>query len=222
MLRRHLVALAEHTPILEGIDQRAFIDIDSLLLRPVYGRANQGASFGHTKIAGKTILRRGLSPLAVTIATQTAAPVVTGVRLRPDAPARRGARRAWVTEAINTAQGAGAHAHSILVRGDSAYCSGKVVNAVVKAVARFSFAIARNPALDAAIATIPDEQYTPVHYPGAVTDPDTGNRSPTPRCPTWSSPRSPAPATKSPAGSSCAACWTPSASKAVTPNHTKG
>jgi hypothetical protein len=33
--------------------------------------------------------------------------------------------------------------------------------------------MARNPAIDAAIAAIPDEQYTPVHYPGAVTDPDT-------------------------------------------------
>jgi hypothetical protein len=26
----------------------------------VYGHAKQGTSFGHTKIAGKTILRRGL------------------------------------------------------------------------------------------------------------------------------------------------------------------
>jgi len=34
------------------------------VLRPVYGRVKQGASFGHTKIAGKPILRRGLSPRA--------------------------------------------------------------------------------------------------------------------------------------------------------------
>jgi hypothetical protein len=52
--------------------------------------------------------------------------------------------------------------------------AGTVVAAVVKARATFSFAITRNPAVDAAIAGIPDEQYTPVHYPGAVTDPDTG------------------------------------------------
>jgi hypothetical protein len=67
--------------VLAGIRERAFIDIDSLL-RPVYGHAKQGASFGHTKIAGKTVLRRGLSLLAVTIGTQTAAPVLAGVRLR--------------------------------------------------------------------------------------------------------------------------------------------
>lgn len=34
--------------------------------------------------------------------------------------------------------------------------------------------IARNPAVDAAIATIGDEQYQPVRYPGAVLDPDNG------------------------------------------------
>jgi len=62
------------------------------------------------------------------------------------------------TEAINTAIAAGAQAQDILVRGDSAYCSGKVVAALVKAGAKFSFAIARNPAVDAAIASIPDEQ----------------------------------------------------------------
>ncbi|MEH0931444.1 IS1380 family transposase [Micromonospora sp. CPCC 205558] len=173
VLRRHLVALAARTPVLDGIDQRVFIDIDSLL-RPVYGHAKQGASFGHTKIAGKTILRRGLSPLAITISTETAAPVVAGVRLRAGRAGSAKGAASMVTEAINTGKAAGADAGNIVARGDSAYCSGKVVNAVVKAGAMFSFAIARNPAVDAAIASIPDEQYTPVHYPGAVVDPDTG------------------------------------------------
>jgi hypothetical protein len=173
VLRRHLVALAQQTRVLDGIGDRVFIDIDSLL-RPVYGHAKQGASFGHTKIAGKTILRRGLSPLAVTIATETAAPVVAGVRLRAGRAGSAKGAASMVTEAINTATAVGAQAENILVRGDSAFCSGTVVAAVVKAGATFSFAIARNPAVNAAIATIPDEQYTPVHYPGAVTDPDTG------------------------------------------------
>jgi hypothetical protein len=78
VLRRHLLALAERTRVLDGIDRQAFVDIDSLL-RPVYGHAKQGASFGHTKIAGKTVLRRGLSALATTIATPTAAPVMAGI-----------------------------------------------------------------------------------------------------------------------------------------------
>ncbi|SCL24741.1 hypothetical protein GA0074694_4019 [Micromonospora inyonensis] len=173
VLRRHLVALAQRTPVLDGIDDRTFIDIDSLL-RPVYGHAKQGASFGHTKIAGKTILRRGLSPLAVTICTATAAPVLAGVRLRAGRAGSGKGAASMLTEGINTAIACGADPAKILVRGDSASCSGKVITAVVKAGARFSFAIARNPAVAAAIATIGDHAYTPVRYPGAVVDPDTG------------------------------------------------
>jgi hypothetical protein len=173
VLRRHLIALAQRTPVLDGISERVFVDIDSLL-RPVYGHAKQGASFGHTKIAGKAILRRGLSPLAATIATPKTAPVVAAVRLRAGRAGSAKGAASMVTEAINTAEAAGAAAANILVRGDSAYGNGKVVAAVVKARARFSFTLAKNPAVNAAIATIPDEQYIPVRYPGAVTDPDTG------------------------------------------------
>ena len=79
-----------------------------------------------------------------------------------------------LTEAINTAVAAGAVPTNILARGDSAYGNGKTITAVVNTGARFSFAITRNPAVDAAIAAISDEQYIPVHYPGAVLDPDTG------------------------------------------------
>jgi len=157
VLRRHLIALAEQTPVLAGIRERAFIDIDSLL-RPVYEHAKQGASFGHTKIAGKTVLRRGLSLLAVTIGTQAAAPVLAGMRLRAGRAGLAKGAACLVTEATNTAKAAGAQAANILVRGDCAHCSGKVVAAVVKAGATFSFAITRNPAVDAAIATIGDEE----------------------------------------------------------------
>jgi hypothetical protein len=173
VLRRLLVALAARTPVLAGIGERAFIDIDSLL-RPVYGKAKQGASFGHTKIAGKNILRRGLSPLAVTISTLTAAPVLAGVRLRAGRAGSSKGAASMITEAINTAIEAGAEPGTILVRGDSAFCAGKVIAAVVKAGARFSFAIARNSAVDAAINSIPDDVFVPVQYPSAVTDPDTG------------------------------------------------
>lgn len=173
VLRRHLIALAEQTPVLDGIAQRCLIDIDSLL-RPVYGHAKQGASYGHTKIAGKPILRKGLSPLAVTISTATAAPMLAAVRLRAGRAGSAKGAASMLTEAINTAKQAGARAGDILVRGDSAFCNGKIVAAVTATGATFSFTIATNPAVTAAIASIPDEQYTPVHYPGATVDPDTG------------------------------------------------
>ena len=43
----HLAALCQRVDLLPGGDVRAFVDIDSLL-RPVYGHAKQGASYGHT------------------------------------------------------------------------------------------------------------------------------------------------------------------------------
>ncbi|PSK65413.1 hypothetical protein B0E53_02633 [Micromonospora sp. MH33] len=49
--RADLVNLVQRTDLPPRIEQRAFIDIDSLL-RPVYGHAKQDASFGHTKITG--------------------------------------------------------------------------------------------------------------------------------------------------------------------------
>jgi len=168
-----LTALAAVTPVLPDVATQAYVDVDSLLRR-VYGHAKQGASFGHTKIAGKNILRRDLSPLAVTISTDSAAPVLAAVRLRAGRAGSAKGAASMLTEAINTAGAAGAVPASILARGDSAYGNGNVIAAVVKTGARFSFSIACNPAVDAAIASIPDDTYIPVHYPGAVLDPDTG------------------------------------------------
>ena len=81
MLREHVCALADRTELLVGLADQAFVDIDSLL-RPVYGHAEQGASYGHTKIAGKQVLRNGLCPPATTISTAQSAPVIAGMRPR--------------------------------------------------------------------------------------------------------------------------------------------
>jgi hypothetical protein len=170
--RAHLVNLVEHSNLLPGIAEQAFIDIDSLL-RPVYGHAKQGASYGHTKIAGRQILRKGLSPLATTICTDQGAPVVAGIRLRAGRAGSGKGAASMVREAIGLARAAGATGQ-ILVRGDSAYGNSAVIGACVKAGARFSFVLTKNPAVNRAIATITEDAWTPVHYPGAVTDPDTG------------------------------------------------
>ena len=172
VLREHLVALCGRVDLLPGADQRVFVDIDSLL-RPVYGHAKQGASYGHTKIAGKQILRKGLSPLATTISTPGAAPVIAGMRLRAgQAGSGKGAGR-MVAQAIGTARAGGASG-PILVRGDSAYGNRKVVRACRRAGAQFSLVMTRNPAVDRALAAIDEDAWTPVSYPGAVRDPDTG------------------------------------------------
>ena len=172
VLREHLVALCERADLLLGANQQVFIDIDSLL-RPVYGHAKQGASYGHTKIAGKQILRKGLSPLATTISTASCAPVIAGMRLRAGrANSSKGAGR-MVAQAIGTARAAGASGQ-ILVRGDSAYGNRAVITACVRHGARFSLVMTRNPAIERALAGIDETAWTPVRYPGAVQDPDTG------------------------------------------------
>ena len=172
VLREHLVALCERVELLPGVGQDVFIDIDSLL-RPVYGHAKQGASYGHTKIAGKQILRKGLSPLATTISTAGSAPVIAGLRLRAGrANSGKGAGR-MVAQAIGTARAAGASGQ-ILVRGDSAYGNRAVVAACVRHGAHFSLVMTRNAAIERAIAAIDADAWTPVRYPGAVIDPDTG------------------------------------------------
>src|SRR5918994_567620 len=160
VLREHLCALAARAEVLAGLDEQAFIDIDSLL-RPVYGHAKQGASYGHTKIAGKQVLRKGLSPLATTISTEHCAPVIAGMRLRAGKTGSgKGAGR-MVAQAIATARGAGATG-KILVRGDSAYGNRAVVRACVRGKAEFSLVMIKNRAIQRAIAAIPDTAWTPV------------------------------------------------------------
>ena len=173
VLREHLAALCERVELLPGGHERAFVDIDSLL-RPVHGHTKQGASYGHTKISGKQILRKGLSPLVTTISAEAGAPVIAGARLRAGrANSAKGAPR-MIAQAVATARAAGVHGQ-IVVRGDSAYGTGVVAAACRRAGARFSLAVTKNRAVAAAIAAIPDTAWTPVCYPGAVRDPDTGD-----------------------------------------------
>jgi Transposase DDE domain group 1 len=172
ILRAHLVGLVQHSGLLPGIGDRAVIDIDSLL-RPTFGHGKQGASFGHTKLAGKQVLRRGLSPLVTTISTQRGAPVIAGIRLRAGKANSGKGAPSMISEAIRTARAAGATGE-ILVRGDSAYGTSPVVTACLRAGARFSVVLLKTRPVLAAIAAIPEHAWTPVIYPGAVIDPDTG------------------------------------------------
>ena len=153
-------------------EERVFIDIDSLL-RPVYGHQKQGASFGHAKIASRALLRLGLSPQITTISTAQAPPVIAEARLRSGRAASGRAAASQIKQAIGTARACG-HTGTILVRGDSAFGTKKVITTCVDEGAEFSLSVSRNKRISAAIEAIDEAAYTPVHYPGAVTDPDTG------------------------------------------------
>ncbi|OBJ80288.1 transposase, partial [Mycobacterium gordonae] len=129
--------------------------------------------YGHTKIAGRQILRKGLSPLITTISTDHGAPVIAGARLRAGkANSGKGAAR-MIAQAAATARAAGVTGQ-ILVRGDSAYGNSTVVTACHRAGVRFSLVLTKTAAVAAAIDAIPETAWTPVNYPGAVRDPDTG------------------------------------------------
>ena len=169
--REHLAALAARTPLLPGIEERAFLDIDSLL-RPVYGHLKQGASFGHAKIASRALLRLGLSPQITTLSTERAAPVIAEARLRSGRAGSERAAARQVKQAIGTARRGGAG--TIMLRGDSAFGTKKVMATCVEEGVEFSLPVARDKRISTAIAGIDDDAYTPVHYPGAVQDADSG------------------------------------------------
>lgn len=111
--------------------------------------------------------------MAATISTDLAAPVIAGIRLRAGKAGSGKGAASMVTAAIDTARTAGATGE-ILVRGDSAYGTRKVVHAALRAGARFSLVLTKNTAVNKAIASIPDHAWAPVKYPGAVRDPDSG------------------------------------------------
>jgi hypothetical protein len=166
--REFLAELAGRAPLLPGAGTLAFIDIDSMQKR-VYGHQKQGAKFGHTKIAGKSLLVRGLNALAATISTPLAAPVIAATRLRGgNAGSARGAASLAV-QAIGTARACGCTA-TIIVRMDSAYYNAAVIGAIRGQSARFSVTVPMNTSIRAAIAAIGEDTWTPIRYPHAVWD----------------------------------------------------
>ena len=76
-------------------------------------------------------------------------------------------------QTISTARTAGAGG-KIMLRGDSAFGTKKVIAACLDEGIEFSMTLSRNKRVTKAIAAIDDDAWTPVHYPGAVVDPDTG------------------------------------------------
>ena len=137
VLRDHLIALTARVEILPGLAEQAFIDIDSLL-RPVYGHAKQGASYGHTKIAGTQLLRTGLSPLATTLSTADSTPIITGMRLPAGkAGSGKGAGR-MVHPGHRHRPGSGRNPVPSWSAGDSAYDTRAVISACLRAKADFS------------------------------------------------------------------------------------
>jgi DDE family transposase len=170
--RRALARLAAQTPLLPGADTLAFVDVDSVQRR-VYGATKQGAAFGHTKIASKSLLVRGLNALVATVSTPLAAPVLTTARLRGGSAGSARGAASLVAEALGTARAAGATG-TIVVRADSAFYAGAFIAACRRANARFSVTVRMDPKIRRTLSTIDDDSWIPIKYPHAIYDEQTG------------------------------------------------
>jgi hypothetical protein len=153
--------LAVHAPLLPGVDQIAWLDVDDTV-RETHGYAKQGTGYGYTGV-------KGLNALIATVSTPLAAPVICATRLRKGSTnSARGAHR-LVADAIAAAKAAGATG-MIVVRADSAFYGYPVVAAARRAGARFSVTARMTPAVAGAIAAIGDDAWTPIRYPNAIWD----------------------------------------------------
>ena len=173
VLRAHLVNLiAGHSICCPASAEQVFVDVDSLL-RPVYGHAKQGASYGHTKIAGKQVLRQGLSPLATTLSTPTRAPVLAGLRLRAGKAGSGKGPSPMVAEAVRCCPNRPAPPCGPgpwRLRGRSTASSPPAG----RAGAQFSLVLVKNQAVTTGDRGYPRPRVDSGQYPGAVRDPDTG------------------------------------------------
>jgi hypothetical protein len=166
VLRQTLINLAERVPLLPGADEVVFVDLDSTH-RQVYGYAKQGAAVGRLK--GK----KTLHPLLVIASTPISRPVVVAVRMRRGKSSDvRGAPR-LLAEALVTVR-AIAPTATIIVRGDSKFYTAKVAATAARYGAAVSLTTGSNPSVTTAIDQIPDAAWTPIHYPNAFVDEDTG------------------------------------------------
>jgi hypothetical protein len=158
---RLLARLARATPILPGADRVAFVDIDDTV-RQTYGYAKQGTGRGYTGV-------NGLNALLATISTPLSVPVIAATRLRKGSTnSVRGAAR-LLADALACAQRTGATG-LVIVRADSAYYGRDIITACRRAGARFSVTARHTATVTRAIATIPEQAWTPIRYPNALWD----------------------------------------------------
>jgi len=160
---RFLVALAKNAPILPGVDQVCYVDIDDTI-KATHGYAKAGAGYGYTGV-------KGLNALLAIVSTPTSAPVIAATRLRRGGTnSARGAAR-LVSDALAVAKACGGSG-LVTVRADSAYYTHDVIAAARRGGAGFSVTTRMNPTVATAISSIEESAWTPIHYPNAIWDHD--------------------------------------------------
>ena len=158
---RVLPAPSRHAPILSGLEQVAYLDIDDTI-KATHGYRKQGAGYGYSGV-------KGLNAVIATVSTPLSAPVIAATRLRKGSTnSARGAAR-LVADALATTKACGGRG-LVIVRADSAYYGHDVIAAARRGGARFSITARMNPAVVGAISGIDEDAWTPISYPNAIWD----------------------------------------------------
>lgn len=167
---RLLCALSERTPLLAGLGtEPVMIDIDDSIVE-VHGHSKQGSGYGYSGV-------RGLNSLITTVTTDTAAPVITGQRLRKGAcGSSRGAAR-MIADTLATVRRLRTHTNTAasakpLLRADSAFFGYPTIGAALRGGANVSITTSLNSVTKTAIAAIAEQAWTPIRYTNALYDAD--------------------------------------------------
>jgi len=159
---RLLTGLTAQVPgLLAGADRLAFVDVDDTI-GEVHGYAKQAAAYGYSKVMG-------LNVQLATVSTPLAAPVIAQATLRAGNTASATGAGRMLAQAITTARAAGATGQ-ILARADSAYYGWAFVGTALRAKAWFSVTARMTATVAAAITSIAEDAWIPIHYPNAVWD----------------------------------------------------
>ena len=165
---RTLANLAATAPLLQASPhERVMVDLDDTIIE-VHGHQKQGASFGYSGV-------RGLNALLATASTSASAPVILGQRLRQGKTGSpKGAARI-VGDALATLRRLNPGSSSRpLLRADSAFYGHATIGTAIKAGADVSVTVRMDPAVKAAIATIPEDAWEMIEYTDSIRDEATG------------------------------------------------
>ncbi|WP_198027919.1 IS1380 family transposase [Acidipropionibacterium acidipropionici] len=163
--RKLLEHLAPVVPGLFGADPLITVDLDDTI-RELHGYRKQGVAYGYNKV-------KGLNAILAVVSSDSCPPVITGAGLRRG-NVKSGDHAAWhATRSITLARTV-RPGTQILGRADSAFCTCETIHAFADHGCWFSVTIPAWPTVTAAISGIDEQAWTPIRYPHAVIEPETG------------------------------------------------
>lgn len=165
---RTLVNLADEIPLLQVPDgEWVMVDLDDTIIA-VHGYKKQGASFGYFGV-------RGLNALLAAASTTSSAPVFLAQRLRQGKTGSpKGAARIVGDSLATLRRMRPASCARPLVRADSAFYGHATIGTAIKAGADVSVTVRMDPAVKAAIASIPENAWEMIEYTDSIRDEVTG------------------------------------------------